>query len=233
VKFNKKDREEKTLMVSKIRGVGMSGFSIVTGQKIVLIGDSITDCGRRIEFPPLGNGYVSIAANLVTAKYPDRKIKWVNKGIGGDIVQGLVRRWTEDVIAEKPDWVSIAIGINNVYHDQISGRKLEESLKAFEDFYRQIIERTKKETTAKIILFDIFYVSGEDQSLNITNADKYNEVIHKLSSEYSTFLVSVQSAFRQAKSKRPFEFWTVGDGVHPSPVGHTLIALTFLESMRL
>ena len=210
----------------------MSSFRIITGQKIVLIGDSITDCGRRTEFPPLGNGYVSIAANLVTAKYPNRKIKWINKGINGDIVQGLVRRWKEDVIAEKPDWVSIAIGINNVYHYQISGRNLEESLKDFEDSYRQIIERTQKETISKIILFDIFYVSDEDQSLNITNIDKYNEVIHKLASEYSTFLVPVQSAFRQAKLKRPFELWTVGDGVHPSPVGHVLIALTFLEYIR-
>ena len=167
----------------------MSGFKIVTGQKIVLIGDSITDGGRRIKCPPLGKGYVSIAANLVTVKYPDRKIKWVNKGIDGDIVQGLVGRWTRDVIDEKPDWVSISIGINNVYHDQISGRKLEECLKAFEDYYRQILERTKKETTANIILFEIFYVSDEDQVLNISNTDKYNEVIHRLASEYSTFLV--------------------------------------------
>jgi len=222
----------RTLMAKEKCGVCMSSFRIVTGQKIVLTGDSITDCGRRIEFPPLGNGYVSIAANLVTAKYPDRKIKWVNKGIDGDIVQGLVGRWTRDVIDEKPDWVSIAIGINNVYHDQISGRRLEERLKTFEDHYRQILERTKKETTATIILFEIFYVSDEDQSLKILNVDKYNKVIHKLASEYSTILVHLQSAFKHAKSKRPMEFWTMGDGVHPSTVGHKLIALTFLESIR-
>jgi len=209
----------------------MSGFKIGTGQKIVLIGDSITDCGRRIESPPLGIGYVSIAANLVTAKYPERKIEWINKGIGGDVVQGLVRRWTEDVIDEEPDWVSIAIGINNVYHEQLSGRKLEESLKGFEGSYRQILERTKKETSARIILLDIFYVSDEDQSLNILNVHEYNKVIHRLASEYSTILVPVQSAFRHAKPKRPSQSWTTGDGVHPTPVGHTLIALAFLEFM--
>ena len=98
----------------------MPGFKIATGEKIVLIGDSITDCGRRIESPPLGRGYVSIAADLVTAKYPDRKIEWVNKGINGDIVQGLESRWTEDIVEEEPGWVSIAIGINNVYPDQVS-----------------------------------------------------------------------------------------------------------------
>ena len=36
----------------------------------------------------------------MTAKYPDRNIEWVNKGINGDVIQGLLRRWTEDVIDE-------------------------------------------------------------------------------------------------------------------------------------
>jgi len=209
----------------------MSGFKIGTGEKIVLVGDSITDCGRRIESPPLGRGYVSIAADLVTAKYPDRKIEWINKGIGGDVVQGLESRWTEDVIDEKPDWVSIAIGINDVYRNQLSGRQLEDSLKGYEDSYRDVLERTKRETAARIVMFNIFYVSDEDQSLNIHNVDKYNKVIQRLASEYSAILVPIQSAFRHAKSKRPSQSWTIGDGVHPSQVGHTLIALAFLKSM--
>ena len=59
----------------------MCGFMIETGEKIVFIGDSITDCGRRDQYPPLGNGYVQIVANLVTAKYPERKIIWLIKGL--------------------------------------------------------------------------------------------------------------------------------------------------------
>ena len=92
----------------------MSEFKVKSGQKFVFIGDSITDCGRRDVSPPLGNGYVSMIVNFATAKYPERKIEWINKGIGGDIVQGLAERWTVDVIEEKPNWVSIAIGINNI-----------------------------------------------------------------------------------------------------------------------
>ena len=217
------------LLVGEAR---MSRFNISSGRKVVLIGDSITDCGRRIEFPPLGNGYVSIVANFVTAKYPERKIEWVNKGINGDVVQGLVKRWTEDVINEKPGLVSIAIGINNVYYEQMSGRNPKERLKDFEDSYKTILERTRKETTAKIVMFETFYVEEEDQYGNNLKIEPYNKVIHKLASQYSTILVPVQSAFEDAKSKRPKSCWTTGDGVHPYPLGHTLIALTFLESMR-
>jgi lysophospholipase L1-like esterase len=72
-------------------------------KKIVLIGDSITDCGRLNEFPPLGNGYVYIAANLTSAKYPDRNIEWVNRRMSGDTIQGLVNRWSEDIVKEEPN----------------------------------------------------------------------------------------------------------------------------------
>jgi lysophospholipase L1-like esterase len=215
----------------KSMGNKMSDFKLDSGQKIVLIGDSITDCGRLMEFAPLGNGYVSIIANLVTSKYPNRRVEWVNKGISGDIVQGLMKRWKEDVINEKPDWISIAIGINNVAQDYFAGGKIEVSLHNFESFYRKILELTKKETTARIIMFEIFYISTEDQSGNNLNIDPYNKIIHKLASEYSAILIPIQSAFCDAKKKRQNQYWTSNDGVHPLPVGHTLIALTFLEEI--
>ena len=207
----------------------MGDFKLKSGEKIVLIGDSITDCGRRDQFPPLGNGYVSIAANLTTAKYPERFIKWVNKGISGDVVQGLASRWSEDVINEKPDWVSIAIGINNVARDYTSGRSLDESVREFEGYYRQILTRTREETTAKLIMFEVFYIPEEDEMKRNFNIEPYNEVIHSLADKFDVLLVPVNSAFREAVSKRPGHFWTRGDGVHPLPVGHTLMALKFLE----
>ncbi len=209
----------------------MTKFKLQSGQKIILIGDSITDCGRRDQHPPLGNGYASIAANLATAKHPDRNIEWVNKGISGDIVQGLVERWTKDVIQERPDRVSIAIGINNVARDQTSNRDLNDCLNDFEDSYRLILNRTREEKRADVIMFEIFYVAGEDNLQRRFKVDAYNEIIHRLAAEYKALLVPVNSAFKQAVSKRPGYTWTTGDGVHPLPIGHMLIALTFLETL--
>jgi len=209
----------------------MNDFKIQSGQKIVLIGDSITDCGRRDQFPPLGNGYVSMAANLATAKYPDRNIEWVNKGISGDIVQGLAERWTRDVLEEKPDWASIAIGINNVARDHGANRDLNEGLRDFEESYHWILNESREETSAKLIMFEIFYVREEDQLRREFKIAPYNEIIHRLAAEYDAILVPVNSAFEQAVSARPGYPWTSGDGVHPLAVGHTLIALAFLETL--
>lgn len=201
----------------------MSGFLLKSGEKIVFIGDSITDCGRRTNFPPLGNGYVYMVANLVAAKYPEREIKWVNKGISGDTVQGLVKRWTEDVIDERPNWVSIYIGINNVVRAP--------SLKDFEKSYREIISRTLNETDAKIIMFEIFYVPSEDSLNRGLIIAPYNEIIRRLAEESNAILVPIGRAFDEAVKRGRRLQWTTNDGIHPSQVGHTLIALKFLESL--
>jgi lysophospholipase L1-like esterase len=202
----------------------MGDFLLKSGEKIVLIGDSITDCGRRAEFPPLGNGYVHISANLAAAKYPEREITWVNKGIGGDTVQGLAKRWTEDVIKEDPNWVSIYIGINDAARSS--------PIEGFEKSYREIIGRTLNETNAKIIMFEIFYIPLEDAFNRRLNIAPYNQIIYKLAKENNAILVPIGKAFDEAVRKGKNRRWTTNDGVHPNQIGHTLIALKFLESLE-
>ena len=209
----------------------MNDFKIQSGQKIVLIGDSITDCGRRDYSPPLGDGYVSMAANLTTVKYPGRNIEWVNKGISGDFVEGLAERWTRDVLEEKPNWISIDIGINNVASDYEAKRDLNESLRDFKESYHWILNESRGKTSAKLIMFEVFYVKEEDQLRREFKIAPYNEIIRRLAAEYNAILIPVNSAFEQVVSARPGYLWTSGDGVHPLPVGHALIALTFLEAL--
>ena len=46
----------------------MGDLCVQDGQTMVLIGDSITDCGRRApEAAPFGNGYVAFFIDLVNA----------------------------------------------------------------------------------------------------------------------------------------------------------------------
>ncbi len=82
--------------------------------RIVLIGDSITDSGRREDPEKLGFGYVRLIHDELLVMNPDKKIEILNKGIGGDRITDLQARWEEDVINEQPDYVSISIGINDV-----------------------------------------------------------------------------------------------------------------------
>ena len=207
----------------------MSNLLFQSGEKVLFIGDSITDCGRRNENTPLGQGYVLKITELITAKYPERQIEYVNMGIGGDIVEGLENRWDTDVIAEKPDWVSVKIGINNASRQLNQEVANEDYLPEWEECYRRILTRVKNELNAPLFLFEIFYIEEDVENPRPLAVDAYNERIHKLAEEFDARLIRTNEAFDKAVAARPGALWTTQDGVHPNAEGHTLMALEFLK----
>src|ERR1019366_2799740 len=95
-------------------------MNIQPGSKLLFIGDSITDCTRARPvgeglFNALGTGYVALVDALLGAAIPERQIRVVNMGTGGHTIRDLKSRWETDVLALKPDWLSIMIGINDVW----------------------------------------------------------------------------------------------------------------------
>jgi lysophospholipase L1-like esterase len=200
-----------------------------SGEKVLFIGDSITDCGRRGDHAPLGHGYVRKITELITAKYPERDIAYVNKGIGGDIVEGLETRWDTDVIDEKPDWLSVKIGINNASRQLGEGIANEVYLPKWEACYRRILTRVKNELDAPLFLFEIFYIEEDVENPRPLAVDAYNACIHKLADEFDARLIQTNDAFDNAVAARPGALWTTQDGVHPNAEGHTLMALEFLK----
>ena len=207
----------------------MSNLLFQSGEKVLFIGDSITDCGRRNENTPLGQGYVLKITELITAKYPERQIEYVNMGIGGDIVEGLENRWDTDVIAEKPDWVSVKIGINNASRQLNQEIANEDYLPEWEECYRRILTRVKNELSAPLFLFEIFYIEEDVENPRPLAVDAYNQRIHKLADEFDARLIRTNEAFDEAVAARPGALWTTQDGVHPNAEGHTLMALEFLK----
>src|SRR5690349_1984671 len=88
--------------------------------KLVMIGDSITDCGRARPvgegpYEGLGAGYVALVDGLINAASPELRIRVVNMGISGNTVRDLKARWKSDVLDLEPDWLSVMIGINDVW----------------------------------------------------------------------------------------------------------------------
>ena len=133
------------------------------------------------------------------------------------------------MIDEKPDWVSVKIGINNASRQLGQGVSNEEYLPEWEECYRRILTRVKDELDATLFLFEIFYIEEDVENPRPLAVDAYNACIHKLAKEFNARLIQTNNAFDRAVASRPGALWTTQDGVHPNAEGHTLMALEFLN----
>lgn len=212
----------------------MSNFAIQNGQSVVFIGDSITDCGRRVEHAPFGNGYVKATIDLITAKYPERRITYINKGIGGNTVEDLRNRWHDDVIFHNPDWLTVKIGINDL-HRSLSNQPTAIPPDKYERLYREILQLTKEKTEAKIALIDPFYISsdvdlGSFRGRVLKMLSDYLSVVDRLSKEFNTLHVKTHEKFVEQLKHRPADLFCP-EPVHPYLSGHLIIALGLLEAL--
>jgi lysophospholipase L1-like esterase len=82
-------------------------FLIGEGQTLVCLGDSITQNDQ---------GYCAMLAVLIAAAYPERRIRVINAGIGGNKAPDMLARLQRDVLSHRPDWVTVNVGINDVWH---------------------------------------------------------------------------------------------------------------------
>lgn len=203
------------------------------GQKVILIGDSITDCGCRDSQAPFGNGYVHMAIDLITARYPERDIEYINQGIGGNTVLNLRDRWTIDVVEHQPDWLTVKIGINDLH--QTLGNPNHLPPARYEQLYREVLERARTETSAQLVLIDPFYMSVEtDRSTHEGNVmsilPEYLAVVAKMAEEFDALHVLTHERFQEQLRHRPASYFC-GEPVHPNARGHYVIALALLDTL--
>lgn len=210
-------------------------FALKPNQTVLFIGDSITDCGRRAHAAPLGEGYVRQIRDLIAVKYPAHNLNIINKGISGNTVRDLFNRWTDDCIQHQPDWISIKIGINDIHRWL---RKVEDQAVTAEEFaelYDQILTRVRKETKAKLILVEPFYMSLDAKndsfrSLVLEHLPTYIKTVTAMSRKYKTKIVHTQKAYQNILKHIDAD-QICGEPVHPNQSGHTVITYEWLKTM--
>jgi lysophospholipase L1-like esterase len=192
--------------------------------RILFQGDSITDCGRsREDFYGLGNGYAMMVAKLFNELYPDLPVEFINRGISGNRAIDIKNRWQEDCIDLKPDFLSILIGINDVWRRYDSNNPT--TALEFEDNYRYILEETRaKLPNTKIIILEPFVLPvPEDRIKWREDLDPKIQVARKLAAEFKAIYLPLDGMFAGAYIASSPEIFAP-DGVHPSEKGHNLIA---------
>lgn len=212
----------------------MSDFLVQDGQTFIFQGDSITDTGRRAASAPFGTGYAKLTIDLVTAKYPERDILWINKGIGGNRVTQLAERWTDDVIRHDPDWVSVLIGINDI-HSVVRGAEPVVPVELYREKYDEILSRTADETDARMLLLDPFYISIDTseasfRSIILAKLPEYVEVVHEMAEKHQCHHIRTHDLFQEQLRYRESEFFCP-EPVHPNACGHMIIANAIIDTL--
>ncbi len=198
---------------------------------VLFQGDSITDAGcDRNDDNNLGVGYASIAAALFTAMYPEKDVRFLNRGIGGNRVPDLQGRWQTDCIDLKPDWVSIMIGINDTWRGFDSGDPT--ASESYEEGFCDILTQTRDKLDAKIVIVEPFLLpTPEDRLEWRVDLDPKIHAARRLARKFDAIFVPMDGIFAAASMNHGPAFWA-GDGVHPSAPGHALIAKAWLEAVN-
>jgi len=211
-------------------------MKILPNCKLVMIGDSITDCGRAQPvgeglFDALGKGYVSLVDSLLGAGCPDLGIRVVNMGNSGDTVVNLKDRWQRDVLDLQPDWLSIMVGANDVWRQFDSPTRPEQAvqLEEYEAALHGLIARTQP-AVKNLILLTPFYIESNRADLMRARMDEYGAVVKRLASHHGALLVDIQAAFDTALQTY-YPATLSWDRVHPNQTGHMIIARAFLKAI--
>lgn len=202
-----------------------------SGQRFLLIGDSITDAGRFEDPEKVGFGYVRMFRDLCWSTYPDRKFEIINHGISGDTIRHLEMRWRRDVIAEKPDVLSVSIGVNDVWRQLQEPPNPEQVfLDEFEGAYRRLLMQTRDGVGCKLALCEATVIGESREEAHNPIIDGYNACVARLAREFDALLVPMNQAFWRVIDANPERRWTT-DGVHPTTNGHMLMALTLFQTL--
>lgn len=192
-------------------------------------GDSITDCGRgREDDCNLGDGYVSIIADILSIEYPELKLRILNRGISGNRAINLVERWQSDCLDLKPNIVSIMIGINDTWRRYDKNDPT--SIESYCESYRKILKQTRN-IGAKLVLIEPFVLPYPADRISWReDLDPRIEAVRDFAKEFDATLIPLDRIMAEAALKQPPEYWAY-DGVHPTEEGHNLIAKAWMDKI--
>ena len=209
---------------------------IEPNSKLVMIGDSITDCGRGQPVGEafkdgLGNGYVNLVNAFLTERYPSRKIRVMNTGNGGDTVLDLQVRWKQDVTDLQPDWLSVMIGINDVWRQFDSPLQPEwhVPLNVYSATLEKLIAQTRPQVKGLVLMSPYFLEPNNSEPMRAM-MDTYGAAMKQIAERHQAVFVDTQAAF-DLLMKDIHPMTLAWDRVHPNQAGHMLLAREFLNAV--
>ncbi len=208
--------------------------------KLILFqGDSITDAGRSRENDRLtGSGYARLVESEIGFTYPE-EYTFLNRGISGNRIVDVYARIKADIINLAPDYMSILIGINDVWHEY--SRKNGVSAEKFERIYDMLITEIKEALPhIQIMILEPFVLVGSATENNEEHPARYDffrsetllraKAARRIAQKHHLTFVPLQQKLDEADKAHP-GIW-LADGVHPEAAGACFIKNEWIRAFE-
>jgi lysophospholipase L1-like esterase len=156
----------------------------------------------------------------------------VNAGISGNRVVDLRARWTRDVVDPQPDVLTVLVGINDTWRRYDAGDPT--SSAEFARGYEEILMSATAAGVGRILLATPFLVPITPDQLRWRSEDLDEKiaVVIELAERFGLTLVPLHTAF-DSMVQVVGAAALANDGVHPTPLGHSLIAAAWWQAFEL
>ncbi len=203
--------------------------------RIVFAGDSVTDMGSTNPvgeglFDNVGRSYVRIVENMLATWYPDVFIRVTNSGIGGNTSRDLLKRFDRDVVELKPDWVSICIGINDVWR-QFDSPAITSSHVSPEEYEQNVEEMILKvkDNVKGVFILSPYIIEPNSEDMMRARMNEYVAIAKKLADKHGCKFIDFQKMYEDYCKIRHSSY-IAWDRIHPNQIGATLMAKEFLKA---
>ena len=195
------------------------GLLVKSEQKVAFMGDSITAFGWSHPY-----GYVNLVVRgLANAGV---QIVPVPAGVGGNTSRDMLARLQKSVLDEKPDWLTLSCGVNDVWHGA-AGVDLE----TYKKNITSIVDQAQKANIQVMILTPTM-IQETDNPFN-QKLGTYIDFLRDLAKERKLPLADLNEEEHETLKAILPDRHLAADGVHMNPRGDHMMALGVLKAFGL
>jgi len=192
------------------------------GQKVLFLGDENTIFG-------LGpNGYATLIAKAL--EQDGKRINVIPRGGWGNRSTELLARLNNDVLSQKPDWMILSCGVNDVVRGA-NGVPIDQ-------FQQNVTSIVDQATAAgiRVVILTVTMLGEDPSNANNQKLVAYNDFLRSLAAQKHLLLADLnadmQAALAKEKAETPDLKGNVltADGVHMNGPGHEMMAAGVLKA---
>lgn len=229
------------LRAALVTGIGMAivlclglsatadDFALKDGDTVVFLGDSIT----------AARTYTKIVESYTLLRFPQRRIRFYNAGIGGDTAAGALKRLERDVFSRNATVLTVCFGLNDIGW----GLHADDEHKArYLDSLRTLIDECRKRDVRVFICSSPVTAEVPDKS-ETGYLQKMCDEAFVMAKQQGAATIDVQRPMRDVqrrvlavnktiKDEAKHTKLHVADGVHLNDLGHLAMAYAFLKGFH-